>query len=144
MGIPSFFSYIVKRYDKRNILIENPKKTVGRLFLDLNGIIHPCSHSVISELKTDNLTNSPLSLIEDKICEKTINYIIKICNEINPSDLLYIAIDGVAPRAKMAQQRKRRFKSVQDKILDPSKPVKTKWDSNAISPGTLTPAVVTI
>jgi len=137
MGIPSFFSYIAKRYDKRNLLIKSPKKKINRLFLDLNGIIHPCSHKVISELVEESNINIPLNVIEDRIIHKTITYISEITKEINPSTLLYIAIDGVAPRAKMFQQRKRRFKSVQDRVLDPSKPVRTKWDSNAITPGTL-------
>ena len=78
-----------------------------------------------------------MSVIENRIIQKTITYISEITKEINPSSLLYIAIDGVAPRAKMFQQRKRRFKSVQDRALDPTKPVRTKWDSNAITPGTL-------
>lgn len=137
MGIPSFFAYIAKRYDKNNLLIKSPHKRINRLFLDLNGIIHPCSHKVISELVEESNINAPLSVIENRIIQKTITYISEITKEINPSSLLYIAIDGVAPRAKMFQQRKRRFKSVQDRALDPTKPVRTKWDSNAITPGTL-------
>ena len=38
---------------------------------------------------------------------------------------------------KCFNKEKRRFKSVQDRALDPTKPVRTKWDSNAITPGTL-------
>ena len=57
---------------------------------------------------------------------------------INPKELLFIAIDGVAPRAKMEQQRKRRYKSCQDRALEPKKDKseKSKWDTNAITPGT--------
>ena len=55
--------------------------------------------------------------------------------------MVYIAIDGVAPRAKMHQQRKRRFLSAQrNKAIEDFK-VKhnipcVDWDSNCITPGT--------
>ena len=55
------------------------------------------------------------------------NYILKINDLVKPKDLIYIAIDGVCPRAKIEQQRKRRFKSALEKKI---------WDTNAITPGT--------
>ena len=60
---------------------------------------------------------------------------------INPTDLVYIAIDGVAPLAKIKQQRFRRFKSVKESaelapVYAHFKVQPKSYDSNMISPGT--------
>ena len=125
MGIPAYFKYI-KNKVKRSILLEPPKQT-NRLFLDFNGIIHGCKEEIFAD-----------NGLEKDIYPKILNYIEYIVKLIEPSELLFIGIDGVAPRAKMEQQRKRRYKSVQDKNVKPAMTgcVRQKWDSNAISPGT--------
>ena len=49
--------------------------------------------------------------------KQCITYLDEVINFIDPNKEVYIAIDGVAPIAKMKQQRQRRYKSVNDKIL---------------------------
>ena len=76
------------------------------LYLDMNGIIHNCTHS-------DKMDPS-IVLTNDQMMTKIFQYIEKLFDIIKPKKLMYMAIDGVAPRAKMNQQRQRRFRAALD------------------------------
>lgn len=104
------------------------------LYLDMNGILHKCSHP-----DDNQLTN----LTEEEMFKNIFNYIDKLFFLIKPQRLFYMSVDGVAPRAKMNQQRCRRFRTAKEAELM-EKIAKRKgieipanrFDSNCISPGT--------
>jgi 5'-3' exoribonuclease 1 len=102
----------------------------------MNGIIHNCTH---------NDSDGPTArMTEDKMFIAIFNYIEHLFGKIKPKQLFFMAIDGVAPRAKMNQQRARRFrtaldaekareKAIQDGV---EMPKEDAFDSNCITPGT--------
>ena len=62
------------------------------------------------------------------------DYVRVLANLVRPKKGLYIYMDGVAPHAKLMQQRKRRYLSMMRYKLLKTEPI---WDTNAISPGTM-------
>jgi 5'-3' exonuclease len=137
MGIPSYFYQIVRNHGDRFI---GSKKKVTRLFLDLNCCIHGCKNRVLKRIQ-ETCTVLPHDF-EDRIIREVIQTIIRFCKETEVSDLLWIAVDGVVPLAKMKQQRERRLNAIhlsstiQTLHEQYSRETPLKWDSNAITPGT--------
>ncbi|KAI9892000.1 MAG: 5'-3' exoribonuclease 2 [Vezdaea aestivalis] len=171
MGVPALFRWLTKKYPSivTTVVEEQPQELEGQvvpvdttkpnpngeemdnLYLDMNGIVHPCSHP----------EDKPPPETEKEMMIEIFKYTERVVNMVRPRKILMIAVDGVAPRAKMNQQRSRRFRSAQEakeldeqkaefaKLLQSSKrqktdgeaesePVKPKktWDSNVITPGT--------
>lgn len=141
MGIPFYFGEIISKsqVNKRfNIVVDKLPVKCSRFFLDFNSIIHPCSAQVVSKM---NQRVDVDDALYSKIFDDIASYTLKLIDITQPTDCLYIAIDGIAPRAKMHQQRKRRFLSAQrNKAISIFKAKHripdTQWDSNCITPGT--------
>ena len=104
----------------------------------MNGIIHNCSHP------NDNAASNKVS--ERDMMLGIFRYINRCVSEIvKPKKVLFLAIDGVAPRAKMNQQRARRFRAAEERAESIEKarasnegPINSDelFDSNSITPGT--------
>lgn len=173
MGVPALFRWLSKKYPKivERVVEDKPIKTVGpggveqiepvdyrspnpngfevdNLYLDMNGIVHPCTHP----------EGKPAPETEEEMMIEIFNYTERVVSMARPRKVLMMAIDGVAPRAKMNQQRSRRFRAAQEaqekeesrleavKLFEEmghsvsaetqAELEKKGWDTNAITPGT--------
>lgn len=143
MGIFRFFKYIKNKYTdnlyklKRTETFNDKKISLDNLLIDLNGVIHTSSQKIFKygEYKE---RKSFINKFQKKIVPDNKKVYQDVCLEIdnlimrtNPEKRVIIAIDGVAPLAKLNQQRKRRFKAILEK------PDEQVFNSACITPSTL-------
>ena len=134
MGIPHYFHVITKNYP--GVIHLTKPVECNHYFLDFNGLIHHSAHEVLNKYKAqevDLTENFDKDLFEKDMLEDCWKYLNECISKSEPTSMVHICIDGVAPIAKMNQQRKRRFLSVFQAELKCEKRI---WDTNAISPGT--------
>mmetsp|Transcript_22138 Transcript_22138/g.57757 ORF Transcript_22138/g.57757 Transcript_22138/m.57757 type:complete len:823 (+) Transcript_22138:203-2671(+) len=163
MGVPAFFRWLANRYPcvmldllegkergefDRSTNASLVKETSGdfarwvqvdNLFIDCNGVVHPCCHPE---------NGAPQPKNEREMLENVGKYLDRLVAAVRPTKLVYLALDGCAPRAKMNQQRERRFCSAREaeesaramgellKRQGHKPSSKQRWDHNAITPGT--------
>ncbi|GFR69701.1 5'-3' exoribonuclease 1, partial [Elysia marginata] len=137
MGVPKFYRWISERYPcLSEVVKEFQLPEFDNLYLDMNGIIHVCSHP--------NDDDPHFRISEEIIFKNICHYIDFLYRMIKPRKVFFMAVDGVAPRAKMNQQRGRRFRSAREAEQNEQKaqergeilPTEKRFDSNCITPGT--------
>lgn len=137
MGVPGFFVWLMKHNVHNNIIL-NKLDNIDNLYFDANCLFHPKCFDILKLHPSITDTYK----LEELMIKRIIKYIKYIIDYVNPKNKIFIAVDGVAPIAKINQQRKRRYKSVIDKEYNEYLNNKykmnknTSWSNIVITPGT--------
>lgn len=134
MGIPYYFYSLTQKY--HSILSNNKPTGLDIYCIDFNGVIHNIAQDVIKKYASA-AKSGDASASSDTIETEIIDGVwerIKYYFDNYKASRYIICADGVAPLAKMFQQRKRRYLNIYRNTLDNTKII---WDTNAITPGTV-------
>lgn len=143
MGIPSYFAHIVRKHRKiiKKINADSPK--INNLYLDCNSFIYEAHQTLVNSMteKQKKLYDLDIHLFEKDLIKVAQESLIKLVQKLKPNKRVLIAFDGVAPLAKLDQQRNRRYMSSFQSSIDAENPqssaaLKYKWNTSAITPGT--------
>src|SRR5579883_1116223 len=154
MGIPFLYSWL-KRKNYRAVLQRGVPQYVSSLLIDMNGMIHAVAQQVYAYGEGENPERRKLiekadpQILEAEYYQALANKLSEVITQVQPRDTLVLAVDGVAPQAKIAQQRQRRYKAAKEataKEITSTKEGKVStrkkadthipFSSNAITPGT--------
>ena len=142
MGIAGLLRDILKRYPSIHLPSPNLTVKIDYLFIDFNAFIYNTIHAFPKDVVYDFIKNKDTAEYEEELVKLVIKNTLELVNKVcKPSKLLYIAIDGPPPMAKMVQQRERRYKNPYMEQLfkkdDPTKIIDgAKYDTTRVTPGT--------
>jgi 5'-3' exoribonuclease 1 len=142
MGIAGLLRDILKRYPSIHLPAPHPNIKIDYLFIDFNAFIYNTIHAFPKDVVYDFTKNKDTTEYEEELVKLVIKNTLELVNKVcKPSKLLYIAIDGPPPMAKMVQQRERRYKNPYMEQLfkkdDPTKIIDgAKYDTTRVTPGT--------
>ena len=142
MGIAGLLRDILKRYPSIHLPAPHLTVKIDYLFIDFNAFIYNTIHAFPKDVVYDFTKNKDTAAYETELVKLVIKNTLELVNKVcKPSKLLYIAIDGPPPMAKMVQQRERRYKNPYMEQLfkknDPTKIIDgAKYDTTRVTPGT--------
>ena len=95
MGVPQFFSWVKRTF---NNVEKKDFSQCDNLCLDWNGGVHPACAFVLQKYSmNDTISKEEL---EDLMSKEVCKYIDFVVSKVKPQKKLYIALDGVSPKAK--------------------------------------------
>jgi 5'-3' exonuclease len=139
MGVPHLFGYFARRYphvvrtleaERESEQQQQQQQQPRALYVDFNSVVHGSARAPGVAGPGD---------LEGRVIAESIAHLGRLEAALRPTDLVYVAVDGVPPMAKMQQQRQRRFMAVQQQQQQQQPPradAPDGWEPNAVTPGT--------
>jgi len=132
MGVPQLFRHLARACPGAVRTLadaqrqQQQQQRCHELHVDFNSVVHTCARAVEEEDGDRGSTEEH----ETRVIEACLRHLETLTAKIAPLDRVFVAVDGAPPRAKMHQQRQRRFVAVHrtDAV--------GRWDTNAVTPGT--------
>jgi 5'-3' exoribonuclease 1 len=135
MGIPKFFGWLRNQPDFKAAIGRLIPQSVEIFAIDMNALIYNniSKYLVIDVIKQEGV----LMISQEELYRRRIEVfrgvfrdVVGLTEVVAPTESLILAFDGVAPQAKINQQRNRRYKAASSRKED------EVFDTNAITPGT--------
>lgn len=136
MGIPRFYGQWLEPRNYPGVISKNIPEYVSSLLIDMNAIIHEEAGKVYGydETSTEEDARHAAATdpryLQERLFRAISTRILNLCRATQVREILVLAVDGVAPLAKIQQQRSRRYRSAEER-----KGISV-FDSNVITPGT--------
>ena len=144
MAIPRFISFL-RRRQYPGVIVSGLPAINSTLSIDMNSLFHTAAQQTYSYenyadpnrwLELEKMDPAELEL---ELFKNIGIRLLNIITTVSPTDAVVLCVDGLAPVAKMQQQRQRRYRS-KVKTREELEKISTKapklFDSNAITPGT--------
>ena len=132
MGIPSFYRHLCRRFP--NLITKGVGPAPEWLCLDFNCAMYHVLH------KMPPFSDDHKRKWEADYCSAIAAYMEEVITLAKPTKGVYVSCDGAVCAAKRRQQRLRRFKGPWIAAMEAQvqgKSLPTKWDQNALTPGSM-------
>lgn len=132
MGIPKFFGSWLRHL--QSIFLNDPgRKAVEGILVDMNDILHKIAEATYAygenatPAMMERVRNSSAQQLEVIYDNDLVKHLDSLLTQLKPRQYLILCVDGVAPVAKLNQQRARRYRG---------KGMAGPFDSTMLTPGT--------
>eukprot|EP00796_Vickermania_ingenoplastis_P006540 gene6540-4715_t len=147
MGVPLLLTWLRRRFagcfapasSNNNAAAAAGVTDPDNLYVDLNSFLYQAAAVVESHAQSGAVAPQSTEEVEELVLQQLFVLLDDVVlHLVRPRRLVYLAMDGISPLGKLAQQRSRRHRHAarQHRFASRSLPMDSLWDSNCISVGT--------
>ncbi len=136
MGIPGLFGLWLSKLPYDGLI--KKLHIVEGISFDMNGLLHSQAQAIYSygngmtKERNDYIKDKTEEQLETEYKKAVVDKLAEIITKTYPRQYAFFCVDGPAPRAKINQQRSRRYRP----MSNPPSPRLFMFDSTCITPGT--------